>query len=107
MFNERLVKPSAYRDDDYLEFVRNWPCFVCRSEMDVQAAHTGEHGLSTKAPDIRAVNLCRNCHLGPQGLDRIGPERFEKMHNVNLREQSLKLINAYLTMGNALLGLPF
>ena len=102
MYDKRFVKPSAFRSDTYRAFVRQWPCLGCGATSPIQACHTGAHGLGTKAPDIRCIPLCGECHLGTNGLDRIGPDAFQKKHNVDLKEESLFLLNAYLTMGNTL-----
>ena len=102
MLNRRLIKPVPYRDPQYLRFVREFPCLVCGS-TDVQAAHSGRHGIATKASDLRAVPLCPLHHQGDSGLDTIGFEAFEKLHNVDLREECLWLLNAYLGSGHALI----
>lgn len=79
-------KPA--RDKDYLGWIAALPCLICwlvewlaiwRGEMylsdltlrDVfvprqttnsEAAHTGPHGMSVKAPDSDAIPLCRHHH---------------------------------------------
>ncbi len=102
MFNRALIKPAAYRDQDYLSWIRQWPCFICARDIEVEAAHVGQHGLGTKASDLQTVSLCPLHHRGSYGLDKIGRERFEAKYNVDLMEQCLWLLNVYLTTGHAL-----
>ena len=104
MFRADLIKPTMYRDPAYRAWVRQWPCCVCRTESNIEAAHTGPHGLGNKASDIRVVSLCTAHHRGPYGLDRIGRTKFEEKYNIDLAEQCLWLLNTYLSNGNALAG---
>ena len=102
MISQALIKPTVYRNKKYLAFVRQFPCLVCGSERDIQACHTGPHGLGSKASDLRAVNLCAEHHLGNRGLDQLGREKFEDFWIVDLRDRCLELLNLYLTGGNTL-----
>ncbi len=77
------MKPE--RNPAYLKFVRGLPCCVCGKTWGIEAAHTGPHGLSQKAPDAETIPLCRLHHTDPQlGLDRIGRAAFEDLHGVSV-----------------------
>ena len=99
-----LRKPKPYRSQAYMEWVRGWPCLACGTRNGIQAAHTGPHGLGTKASDFRVVPLCASCHLGPTGMDKIGPAAFEDRYVTDLKSAVLSLIEAYLSDGNDLTG---
>jgi hypothetical protein len=88
-------KPESLRSKLYIAWIHLFPCLVC-NRRDVEAAHTGEHGLRTKAPDIQVVPLCVDHHRGVLGLDRIGPQRFEELYNVDLKAKVLQFINRYI-----------
>lgn len=97
-------KPTPYRNADYLQWTRLDECAVKNNECAgvVEASHSGAHGLGTKASDLRTLPLCIHHHRGPRGLDRIGPENFERQHNINIREIQLERINRYLAEGHTL-----
>jgi hypothetical protein len=82
------------RHPDYLKFLRLQPCCICGKTYGIEAAHTGPHGLSQKAPDSSALPLCRKHHQDSEvGLDRIGRAAFEDLHGVNVSKlvRSLQL----------------
>ena len=54
------MKPR--RDSKYLQWIRTLPCSVCGSTRNIEAAHTGAHGLGQKAPDSSAIPLCITHH---------------------------------------------
>lgn len=56
----RYVKPP--RDPKFLSFLRQQPCACCGTRGRVEAAHTGKHGLGSKASDYQAIPLCERCH---------------------------------------------
>jgi hypothetical protein len=93
-------KPRTFRSKAYLAWVRMRPCLICGKASE--AAHTGPHGVSIKAPDFRAVPLCPFHHRWSNGLDILGPERFEEMYNIDLKETVLTQLNEYLTSGHTL-----
>lgn len=96
----KFAKPCAARSKSYLAWLRLLPCWICISDVKSEAAHTGEHGLSTKAGDHRAINLCDDHHRDDLvGLDRIGRREFEQQNNVDIREHALDLINTFLSLG--------
>lgn len=71
------------RDPRYRAFVRQYPCAACGSTRFVEAAHTGPHGLGTKAPDDDIIPLCYWDHWGgPDSLHRLGPKTFQKLHGI-------------------------
>ncbi len=82
------------RDPAYLEWIRTLPCVCCifpwkMYESGVaysnvqksasEAAHTGERGLSQKAPDREAIPLCKWHHTeGPESHHRLGKAFWAK-----------------------------
>jgi len=75
--SERLYRPGKpVRDPVYLKWIRSLPCIECKSRRQVEAAHTGPHGMSQKASDYSAIPLCRKHH---QEFDA-GPRHFEERH---------------------------
>lgn len=103
-----LQKPKPYRNVQYMLWVKTFPCLVRGVKiadpcsLGIEAAHTGKHGLRTKASDFRVVPLCSDHHRGSWGLDYLGPERFAERYNVNLQETALQLVEAWLAQGNTL-----
>ncbi len=96
----RLHKPQPHRSKTYLIWLHQWPCIVCGKYPE--SAHSGEHGLGTKASDFKALPVCADHHRGPQGLDTLGPEEFERVYNVDIKALVLTLIEVYLAEGNQL-----
>jgi len=77
------MKPE--RNKSYLAFVRKLPCCICGKTWGVEAAHSGPHGVSQKAPDTSALPLCRIHHRDSKlGLDRIGRAAWEELHGVSI-----------------------
>jgi len=77
------MKPR--RDSKYLEWIRTLPCSVCRTTRNVEAAHTGAHGLGQKAPDSTAIPLCVKHHrTANDGYHKLGPRRFADAHKLNI-----------------------
>lgn len=84
----RLPYAASRREADphYLAFIRQQPCLVsgCKARF-VEAAHTGDRGLSQKASDRRAVPLCLFHHqTGNQSYHRLGRRKFESVHGLDL-----------------------
>lgn len=74
----RRKRPT--RCPKYLDWIRTLPCAVpaCGSVSNIEAAHTGPHGLGQKAPDYQAIPLCANHHrLGSSAIHQIGRTNFE------------------------------
>lgn len=81
------------RDARYLAFVRSWPCIGCGEMIRPRdAMHTGPHGLGQKASDWDAVPGCRRCH---EQLHRLGPVRFQLVHDLDFREAIEALQKSY------------
>ncbi len=71
------------RDKDYLAWIREQPCLVCRVKSCVPSHRGG--GTSMKGPDWAAVPLCwshhEECHRGA--------ETFAKEHQIEWDEAAL------------------
>lgn len=99
-----LYAPSKpVRDAQYLAFVRKLGyCLACGSSRGIEAAHTGPHGMSQKASDDTAVNLCHRCHrTGPHALHRIGPVAFAEHFALDIQAHIAKLRGFYLARKKA------
>lgn len=78
----RSVKPV--RSDHYKTWVRSWPCIACGTiKRAREAMHIGPHGISQKASDLDCLPGCYKCHAE---LHRLGPVRFQMLHNLDFRE---------------------
>ena len=77
------MKPS--RDSRYLQWIRTLPCSVCRTTRNIEAAHTGPHGLGQKAPDSTAIPLCITHHrAADDSYHKLGPRKFAQIHNLDI-----------------------
>jgi hypothetical protein len=78
------VKPV--RNPGYLQWIRTLPCSVCRTTRQIEAAHTGPHGISQKSSDLSAIPLCRRHHrTGNDSYHKLGPRRFAEVHHLSIR----------------------
>ncbi len=79
-----LYTPSKpTRDAQYLKLIRMLPCLVCCTRRQVEAAHTGPHGIGQKSSDLSALPLCHAHHrTAPDSLHRLGPVAFQQAHGV-------------------------
>jgi hypothetical protein len=79
------MKPR--RDSRYLQWIRTLPCAVCRTTRNIEAAHTGGHGLGQKAPDSTAIPLCVTHHRTANDCyHKLGPRKFAEVHKLNITE---------------------
>ena len=79
------MKPR--RDSRYLQWIRTLPCAVCRTTRNIEAAHTGAHGLGQKAPDSTAIPLCVTHHRTANDCyHKLGPRKFAEVHRLNIAE---------------------
>jgi len=73
------------RNSRYLAFLRRFGCCACGSTRQVEAAHTGPHGLGQKSPDLSTIPLCVHCHqLDADSLHNLGPEQFASDHALDV-----------------------
>ena len=84
------MKP--HRDSKYLQWIRTLPCVVCGTNRNVEAAHTGAHGLGQKSPDSSAIPLCiRHHRTGADSYHELGARRFAAVHELNIQETVARL----------------
>ncbi len=77
------MKPE--RDSRYLQWIRTLPCSVCRTTRNIEAAHTGPHGLGQKASDSTAIPLCAKHHrTADDCYHKLGPRKFAEVHKLNI-----------------------
>ena len=77
------MKPR--RDSKYLQWIRTLPCSVCCTTRNIEAAHTGPHGLGQKAPDAAAIPLCAMHHrTANDSYHKLGPRKFAQIHNLDI-----------------------
>jgi hypothetical protein len=95
---DRAVPGPAGKDDGrdhpkHRAWIRTLKCLVhgpdCRGVLDPHHVRLGtDGGMGLRPHDKWCVPLCRHHHdLG----DRIGWRSFERLHNVNLRSEALRL----------------
>ena len=83
----RAARRGPPRNPRYRAWVRSKPCLVCGTHREVEACHTGPHGLSQKSSDFQCIPLCSHHHrTGNDALDRIGPKRFQEVHGLDTAE---------------------
>ena len=76
-------KPA--RNALYRAWIRSLPCVACGSMLNVEAAHTGPHGLTQKASDYTCIPLCHAHHrTGNDALDKIGREAFQRYFSLRI-----------------------
>jgi hypothetical protein len=76
---------KAVRNPKYLAFLRRFPCVCCGETRQIESAHFGPHGISTKSDDALALPLCMNHHTtGKHSYHRIGPVQFALMHDLDV-----------------------
>ena len=77
------MKPD--RDPRYLRWIRTLPCSVCRTTRNIEAAHTGAHGLGQKSADSTAIPLCARHHRTAHDCyHKLGPRKFAEVHNLDI-----------------------
>ena len=73
------------RNEDYLKWIRKQPCVVCAVSWNVEAAHTGAHGLGQKSSDLSCLPLCRKHHrTADASLHVLGPVKFAELHSLDI-----------------------
>ena len=92
---EEIKKQKPERDKVYLKFLNTLPCLIC-GKKGSEAAHTEYCGLGIKGSDLSSISLCADCHRGSKGLDSIGQDKFEKVHNVNIKDLNIKCLRKYI-----------
>lgn len=76
-----IYKPERpVRDPLYRRFIKSLPCAACGQNWNVDPAHTGPHGLSQKACDLKCIPLCRKCH---EKFDD-NPQDFAAQHHLDI-----------------------
>jgi hypothetical protein len=78
-------KNPPTRDPKYLAWIRTQPCAVqnCRACF-VEAAHTGDRGLTQKASDREAIPLCHFHHRSAPTAYHKGRRAFERAYNLDI-----------------------
>ena len=80
------------RHPGYLRWIWTLPCSVCHTAREVEAAHTGPHGLSQKSSDLSAIPLCARHHrTGDDSYHKLGPRKFAEVHQLNIRALATRL----------------
>lgn len=75
------------RDAKYLAWIRKFPCCACGSARNIEAAHTGPHGLGQKADDYKTLPMCLECHrTGKHAYHKIGRIDWEAVQEKSVEE---------------------
>ena len=96
-FNSKgeLKKNKPERDKYYLNWIHQFGCIVC-GRSPVQAMHTEHKGMGLKGSDYSILPGCVEHHLGKNGLDTLGKTKFEKLHNVDLKQLQIFYLRKYI-----------
>ena len=86
-------KYEHYRDEKYLEWVREQPCCITKSPPPNDPHHVWNTGKKGKRNDYCAVPMVRWVHTLYHSL---GHEPFEKKHNVDLCWEIMKMLMNYI-----------
>ena len=84
-FTPGLPKPPE-RSEAYKRWIRRFPCVVCSTYHNIEAAHTGDHGTSTKATDFNCLPMCPEHHRTGKYAYHKGRADWEAMHGKNVNE---------------------
>jgi Protein of unknown function (DUF968) len=76
------IQAPPIRSEDYKRWIRSWPCLVCATRRQVEAAHTGPHGIGQKASDLQTVPLCKEHHAELHQ----GVQEFQERHQIELAD---------------------
>ncbi len=107
---KRPGKPRRGRlqDSDYLEWIREQPCVLCRKydtqkQMGItEAAHVGERGLGQKCSDRETIPLCGYDHReGSNSHHKLG-KQFWKVHGLDRNKLIAKYQEAYAAESGSL-----
>lgn len=81
------MRTKPVRNSAYLRWIRSLPCSVCRTRWQVEAAHTGPHGMGQKSSDLSAIPLCARHHrTGNDSYHKLGPLKFADVHRLSIGE---------------------
>lgn len=85
-----MIDDSRQASEDYLEYVRDQPCTICRAPADDphHLTHRGSGGS-----DYTAIPLCRGHH---REVHSNGLQQVERDYRVNLWRQAHRLLQRYL-----------
>ncbi len=80
------------RNPRYLRWIRTLPCAVCRTTRQIEAAHTGPHGIGQKSSDLSTIPLCAKHHRdGNDSYHKLGPRRFAEVHRLDVGRLVMRL----------------
>jgi hypothetical protein len=86
------MRTKPVRNHAYLRWIRSLPCVVCRSRWQIEAAHTGPHGMGQKSSDLSAIPLCARHHrTGNDSYHKLGSAKFSEVHQLSIREVVARL----------------
>ena len=90
----KLGKTIIPRSEEYLKFVRGFPCAIT-GEYPVEAHHAlGTKGTSKKSSDFSAIPLSSDLH---KELHSLGYETFQEKYRIDLAELALNYVHKFLT----------
>ena len=76
------ISAPPIRSEDYKRWIRSWPCLVCATRRNIEASHTGAHGIGQKSSDFNAVPLCKEHHAELHQ----GVQEFQERHQLELAD---------------------
>lgn len=96
----RFPKPSPFRSESYLRWIRTQPGVVS-GQSGAEAAHVWASSIGSKSSDLTAIPLIPRFHRSDlDGLDKIGRTEFERRHNLSLDREIIRHLNRFLSEGH-------
>ena len=91
-----LQKPKRETDKNYRKYIEQQPCLVRNSDClgDVVCHHTVTVGAG--GSDYLGVPLCAEHHTGKTGVHQMGRDSFQKFHNIDFRDEIIRLLKEYI-----------
>lgn len=76
-----LRKPIRYRNEAYLQFIREKPCFWCGKgpSRAHHVSYVDGTGIGTKPSDLFTIPLCDACHLREHSWPQSRVEVFREI----------------------------
>ncbi len=90
-----IPKPSRETDKDYLEYIKKQSCLCQDSDCfgDTVPHHTRSKGAG--GADWLTIPLC-GYHHGILHSPNMGNRRFQEFHNIDFRDEIIKLLIGYI-----------
>lgn len=91
---EKNDKKQPLRSQEYMKYIRTYPCVVCKTKTGIHAHHVESAGLGLKGSDFFTIPLCSKHHVdSSDSIHKLGSiDLFQQTHSLNI----YKLISNFL-----------